>query len=89
MPRDSRDFWLNMQTMWDKMNKHLSGNELKYEEGGLLHLEFFIQFLILCFPQTYFVSQTNIYSQLNLIYHAQIISKETYQDLKKSLYVFS
>lgn len=63
-------------SMRNKIKQHTDGNSIKYREGGLIDLEFLVQFLVLTQPQTDFSRYTNTFGLLQKLQSENIISKE-------------
>ncbi len=71
-----------------KINKYQSKNQIKYGAGGLLDLEFLIQFLALLTANPAFSSMTHPLKQLAFLYQQQIISLGQFKLLKKAYKTF-
>lgn len=78
-PEVLRDEILAMRA---KINRYSDPVQAKYAEGGLLDLEFFVQFMLLAQPRQSFTRYTNTLSFLQRLLHEQLISKEDFIKLK-------
>ncbi|CEK11333.1 bifunctional [glutamate--ammonia ligase]-adenylyl-L-tyrosine phosphorylase/[glutamate--ammonia-ligase] adenylyltransferase [Legionella hackeliae] len=80
-PRLIRDEIIMMR---EKIYKHVKGEEIKYESGGLIDIEFIVQFLILTNPHLNFYSYTNTLSLLRKLYAEQILTRQQFEKLVKA-----
>jgi glutamate-ammonia-ligase adenylyltransferase len=76
-----RDDVLNMRA---KINKYMEHNAVKHVAGGLLDLEFLVQFLILAYPQGKFARRTNTLSQLQQLFAQNILNDVQFRVLKRA-----
>ncbi len=84
IPRDRQTLRHDVSTMREKIGKPLGGHPIKYVSGGLLDLEFLIQFLILAHPDEVFVRCTNTLSQLKKLSLMQRISHDQFKALTRA-----
>ncbi len=83
LPRDRATLAEDVRAMRVRISKHLELEHIKYVPGGLLDLEFLVQFLVLTHPQQQFVRHTNTLSQLRLLFSANVLSKTQFSRLKR------
>jgi [glutamine synthetase] adenylyltransferase / [glutamine synthetase]-adenylyl-L-tyrosine phosphorylase len=74
--------------MRQKIDDHVSKDEIKHAPGGLLDLEFLIQFLILSHPSKSVVKETNTLEQIKGLYKAQVLTKAQQNDLMQAYAIF-
>lgn len=82
LPRDKEALRNEVHTMRTKISKHLQGDAIKSAAGGLLDLEFLVQFLVLAHPQKSLVRCTNTLSQLQRLFSSNVLSKTQFSQLK-------
>jgi glutamate-ammonia-ligase adenylyltransferase len=93
LPRDKQKLREELKSMRAKMGGAADSNPIKYNAGGLLDLEFLVQFLVLAHPKPAFIRCTNTLLQLqylqanNVISHAQLIQlKRAYKHYHHALH---
>ena len=74
----------DVQSMRAKINKHLDHNAIKHVAGGLLDLEFLVQFLVLAYPRPGLVRTTNTLAQLQKLYNQSTLTKAQFVGLKRA-----
>lgn len=84
LPRDKAVIREDIETMRKKMVKPAGSNALKYDAGGLIDLEFLVQFLILVHPNDRFIHLTNTLKQLHQLYLEQVLTHDQWLTLKKT-----
>ena len=67
-----------------KIDMHVEGNAIKHEAGGLLDLEFLIQFLILAYPADNLVRNPNTLMQLKKLRENHVLSAAQFATLKRA-----
>lgn len=82
--REKQQIAKDVLEMWEKMVQHLGNNTIKYLPGGLLSLEFLVQFLVLINPQVNVSHYTNTGSFLHLLANARVIDTAQFQTLLKA-----
>lgn len=80
--RDIDALRLDVQGMREKIAKHTDSDSIKYIAGGLLDLEFMVQFLVLAYPQLGWVRATHTQMLLQHLYANHILSKAQFTVLK-------
>lgn len=65
LPRNTEQLRQDIQTMRGKINQHAAFNAIKHPAGGLLDLEFLVQFLILRSAEVTFARLTHTLRQVN------------------------
>lgn len=84
LPRDRnvlRDEVLAMRT---KISRHSDAEQVKFAAGGLLDLEFLVQFLVLANPRQGLIRYTNTLSLLQKLYSEKILTREQFIKLKQA-----
>lgn len=84
LPRDKELLREEVQTMRTKINRYSDGNQVKYAAGGLLDLEFLVQFLVLAYPKQSLLRYTNTLSLLQRLFAEQILNQEQFTNLKQA-----
>lgn len=85
LPRDTRQLAAEIQNMRAKMGYGARDEaSVKYAPGGLLDLEFLVQFLLLANPRDGFVDCTNTLSQLKRLYENGVLSRVDFLRLQKA-----
>jgi len=84
MPRDSQELQEKVLAMRAKIKQNRDSDALKYTKGGLLDLEFLVQFLLLNLSDPKLSRYTHTLSQLKQLYLAQVVTEEQYEVLKKA-----
>lgn len=74
--------------MRKKIDKYQSDNPIKYAPGGLLDLEFLIQFLILSSKIKAISRYTHPLTQLEKLYQMKVVKKRQYEQLQKAYHQF-
>ncbi|MFI4918636.1 MAG: bifunctional [glutamate--ammonia ligase]-adenylyl-L-tyrosine phosphorylase/[glutamate--ammonia-ligase] adenylyltransferase [Legionellales bacterium] len=83
-PRDPVFLQQEVLAMRAKMDKLHAPDPLKHARGGLLDLEFLVQFLVLKLGQPDLARYTHTFGQIQQLYLAQVLSKKQYLLLKKA-----
>lgn len=73
-----------VQHMRSKISKHSTDASIKHVPGGLLDLEFLIQFLVLAYPHAKLARQTNTLKQLSLLCVANHLTRSQYLALRRA-----
>ena len=85
LPRDSNSLHLDVLTMRGKINEHKElGSSVKYEPGGLLDLEFLVQFLVLKLGNPALGQYTHTLSLLHQLFLAKNLTQEQFVTLKQA-----
>ena len=84
LPRDKAVIRGDIETMRKKMVKPAGSNALKYNAGGIIDLEFLVQFLVLAYPNQDGVRSTNTQSQLQQLRNNHVISYTQFAQLKRA-----
>jgi glutamate-ammonia-ligase adenylyltransferase len=84
MPRDKDSLQKEILAMRSKIDQHHETNPLKHITGGLLDLEFLVQFLVLNLDDSSLARSTHTLNQLKQLVTAGAISPEQYSILKKA-----
>ena len=76
----------DIQAMQRKIDQHLNNDDVKYAPGGLLDLEFLVQFLVLLNPQpqSNYSRYTNTLSLLRQLANSNVIDSSQFQKLKRA-----
>ena len=82
--RDKQTLRNEVQAMREKIGKPLGDHPIKYIPGGLLDLEFLIQFLVLAYPDERFFQCTNTCLQLRKLTIMQRVSSNQFKILKRA-----
>ena len=83
LPRDIHLLREDVQDMRVKIKEHSEKESIKHMAGGLLDLEFLVQFLALAYPQNGFVRATHPLIQLKLLHEERHIDRIQYITLKR------
>lgn len=83
-PRDKSALQQDVLSMRAKINQHQKADSIKHEPGGLLDLEFLLQFLVLNQRDVLFARYTHTLSLLQQLHLAGILTKEQFLTLKKA-----
>lgn len=83
-PRDKKTLHDEIWAMRAKINRYSDAQQVKYAAGGLLDLEFLVQFLVLAHPRQRFARYTNTLSLLQALYAEGILQKEQLTKLKQA-----
>jgi len=84
LPRDRQALLNDVITMRHKISNHVDGDAIKHVVGGLLDLEFLVQFLMLAHPAMDFIKQSNTLVQLKSLYTYQQLSSIEYKQLRRA-----
>ena len=84
LPRERKALGEDVQRMRAKIDMHVEGNAIKHEAGGLLDLEFLIQFLILAYPADNLVRNPNTLMQLKKLRENHVLSAAQFATLKRA-----
>lgn len=82
--RDRQVLRDDVQRMRAKIDKHVGSNPIKHDAGGLLDLEFLVQFLVLAYPNQDGVRSTNTQSQLQHLRNNHALSYMQFALLKRA-----
>jgi glutamate-ammonia-ligase adenylyltransferase len=83
-PREQVALQKDVVTMRAKIEQHHDGNQLKYTPGGLLDLEFLVQYLVLNQGNPSLARYTHTLSQLQHLFELGVFSKEQFIILRKA-----
>lgn len=86
--RDRLQLMHDIQNMRLKMIQYIANPGLKHDAGGLVDLEFLIQYLVLSHPQNLWSRVTHPLIQLYHLYQQQIIFQDQFQLLKRAYFSF-
>jgi glutamate-ammonia-ligase adenylyltransferase len=81
LSRDRVQLVKDVQEMREKISKYLPQDEIKHVAGGLLDLEFLVQFLMLAHPHLSFLRTTNTLSQLKKLHQYEVLSVYQFKKL--------
>ncbi len=81
LPKDKTKIAQNVHEMRIKISKYLQQDEVKHGAGGLLDLEFLVQYLILANPDPMFAITTNTKMQIKKLYELGVLTKLQYEKL--------
>lgn len=84
MPRSATDLQQEVLAMRKKIDMHQENEPLKHAPGGLLDLEFLVQFLLLRQQNREFASKTHTLSQIKQLHEIQVINEAQFLLLKKA-----
>ncbi|KTD57417.1 bifunctional [glutamate--ammonia ligase]-adenylyl-L-tyrosine phosphorylase/[glutamate--ammonia-ligase] adenylyltransferase [Legionella shakespearei] len=84
LPRDKSALQHDVLSMRAKINQYQEADSIKHEPGGLLDLEFLLQFLVLNQREVSFARYTHTLSQLQQLNLAGVLTKEQFITLKKA-----
>ena len=82
--RDRSTLQHDVLDMRAKIGHHQGAESLKHTPGGLLDLEFLVQFLVLSLGQSYFASYTHTLSYIQQLFLANALTKDQFIILKKA-----
>lgn len=88
LPRDEDVLRNEVKAMRIKMEKSIVGHPIKHDEGGLLDLEFLVQFLVLVHPEQNFSRRTNTLSQIKQLHATNSLSDLQFEQLKNAYQQF-
>ncbi len=83
-PRDQKKLQDEVREMRVKIDQHQQKDPIKHPPGGLLDIEFLIQYLVLFTREKHLASFTHPLSQLKQLLELSMITKEEYLLLKKA-----
>ncbi|ASQ45322.1 bifunctional [glutamate--ammonia ligase]-adenylyl-L-tyrosine phosphorylase/[glutamate--ammonia-ligase] adenylyltransferase [Legionella clemsonensis] len=86
LSRNSAQVRQEILTMREKIFKHIKSEEkgIKHESGGLIDIEFLVQFLVLTHPDKNFYPYTNTLSLLRKLSAEQLLSQQQFKKLIKA-----
>lgn len=84
LPRDKKILHDEVQLMREKINRYRDPLQVKYGAGGLLDLEFLVQFLVLANPKESFCAKTNTLSLLKKLEEEGVLQQSQFRLLKKA-----
>ncbi|GGI92815.1 bifunctional [glutamate--ammonia ligase]-adenylyl-L-tyrosine phosphorylase/[glutamate--ammonia-ligase] adenylyltransferase [Legionella impletisoli] len=79
--RDRVELAHEIQKMRKKMNAHTENDPIKHSEGGLIDLEFLIQYLVLAYPNETLAKKTSTLLQLRSLHEEKVLSDEALKTL--------
>lgn len=84
LPRNKELIRRDVLEMREKINQHLEPNAMKHVAGGLLDLEFLVQFLILVYPKLSFARHTHTQTLIEKLYSEHVLTQEQAIKLKEA-----
>ncbi|WP_133127020.1 bifunctional [glutamate--ammonia ligase]-adenylyl-L-tyrosine phosphorylase/[glutamate--ammonia-ligase] adenylyltransferase [Legionella nagasakiensis] len=84
LPRNKASLAKEVKNMREKMNKYTEKDAIKYVPGGLIDLEFLVQFLVLANPAKNRVRRTNTLAQLHDLFHQNVLTQFQFQQLRQA-----
>jgi len=84
VPRDRVELQKEVLSMRAKIEQHQEPDPLKHAKGGLLDLEFLVQFLVLQLGKPNLAKYTHTLSHIQQLFLAQIITEEQFKILRKA-----
>ncbi len=84
LPRDRVLLQQEVLAMREKIDLHQEADPIKHARGGLLDLEFLIQFLVLNLQHSNLARYTHTLSQIQQLFLSRVISREQFIVLKKA-----
>jgi glutamate-ammonia-ligase adenylyltransferase len=84
LQRDPLTLRQDVLEMRARIDVHQQQDVLKHTPGGLLDLEFLIQYLVLRFASPHLARFTHTLSQIKQLYNAKVLTKEEYMILKSA-----
>ncbi|KGP62694.1 glutamate-ammonia-ligase adenylyltransferase [Legionella norrlandica] len=87
-PRNSKLLQQEVLAMRAKIDQYQELDEVKLSRGGLLDLEFLVQFLVLNLGDPEFSRYTNTLSQLQHLFLSRVLTKSQFVTLKKAYQYF-
>ncbi len=84
LPRDRQVLGNDVLAMRAKIDRYTDANQVKYGSGGLLDLEFLVQFLALANPKQSLLRCTNTLSQLQKLFSEKILDQQQFIKLKRA-----
>lgn len=73
-PREKKELAENVQSMRAKIHRHTAQSDIKHATGGLLDLEFLVQYLVLANPSQALVRHTKVLAQLKHLQQNGVLS---------------
>ncbi|MDI9818170.1 MULTISPECIES: bifunctional [glutamate--ammonia ligase]-adenylyl-L-tyrosine phosphorylase/[glutamate--ammonia-ligase] adenylyltransferase [unclassified Legionella] len=83
-PREKSLIFDEVVAMRQKIARHASGEMIKYTAGGLIDLEFLVQFLVLIQSDSAYTRYTHTLSLLQKLFSNRVISQEQFSTLKNA-----
>lgn len=84
LPRDSESLQRDVLAMREKINQHQEVNPVKHAPGGLLDLEFLVQFLVLKLRDPALARYTHTLSLIQQLFLARVLDRMQFVTLKKA-----
>nr|MBA3536727.1 bifunctional [glutamate--ammonia ligase]-adenylyl-L-tyrosine phosphorylase/[glutamate--ammonia-ligase] adenylyltransferase [Tatlockia sp.] len=84
LTRDNKTLLNEVLTMREKIDRYKDPLQIKYGAGGLLDLEFLVQFLVLAHPRQNFCRYTNTLGLLNILHEEGLLQQEQFIKLKEA-----
>ena len=84
LARDKTTLQEDVLTMRAKIAQYQEADPLKHAQGGLLDLEFLVQYLVLKLSQPGFARYTHTLSQIKQLFLAEVLTKEQFILLNKA-----
>ncbi|KTD04921.1 bifunctional [glutamate--ammonia ligase]-adenylyl-L-tyrosine phosphorylase/[glutamate--ammonia-ligase] adenylyltransferase [Legionella feeleii] len=84
LPRVKQTIRDDVLAMRAKIQKHVDADEIKHAAGGLLDLEFLVQFLVLTNPASSLVQYTHTLSWLRTLFKEGKLNKTQFGQLKRA-----
>jgi glutamate-ammonia-ligase adenylyltransferase len=84
LDRDKEKLAHDVQVMRRKINEHSANDEIKHAAGGLLDLEFLVQYLVLAYPDKDLSGYSNTLLQLQQLYKNKVLTNEQFNQLKNA-----
>ena len=81
IPREKQQLHDEILRMREKIDKHIDSNPIKHNPGGLLDLEFLVQFLVLAHANEAYARYTNTFSLLQQLRITHILSAKQFEQL--------
>lgn len=88
LSRDQQKLGEEVLAMRAKINRFMDPEKVKYAAGGLLDLEFLVQFLVLANPLKSSLRYTNTLSLLHNLYTEKILTKTQFNQLKQAYHFY-
>lgn len=82
--RDKAQLQQDIVAMRAKVDQYQELDAIKHAPGGLLDLEFLVQFLVLNLGNPYLAKYTHTLNQMQHLFLAQVLTKQQYTILKKA-----
>lgn len=83
-PHDKKKLANDVKEMRDKISIHIEGEAIKHASGGLLDLEFLVQYLVLAHPDKNLADCTNTLEQLIQLRKDKVLNDEQFKKLKQA-----